>query len=1425
MHFKSMQESDKPSEAGRPRRPWVRRALLALAGALLLVGVALVLLLSPAGGDLLASALASLTREQAPYRLSLRQLDLDWGGGIRAAGLELSDANGPWLVAEDLRLSVSLSDLLRWRLNLAEVRAGAVRLLRLPEAGTPPEEEAFGEGRDSLVPPVGRIAALLVSRLELDPAVAGTALSYGLEGLYDCSVDGLQTRLQVQGQGETSGRLTASVDWDRPGDALRLRLELDDPEGGLALLASLPRTPAQASVALEGPLAALGGDIRIEAGKVGLLKAAVRSLPGQSLPFMKLDGSLSFQPGFLPGTVEELAGRDYALRAELGLEAEGLLRLRQLGLDFAGGSASLAGTYQLADGALGLDGTLTAVSGQRLAALTGLDVQGLSALRLSALGNSETIRFEATAGVAGLRREGFGLQGPAFKVSGTVWPLASAAVSLDAEWTGAEVSGLALGAGRLVVDLVSAPGGAEFRDLSLSQPGEGLQLSGQGRISEAQLQAVLSLKTDGLSFAGIPPSLDMGTLVKADLLWMFAEPTGSARLTAELTPKATAASSLLAVMGKTASVEAGLSYGQGALRLDRLALVASDNRAEGQGSWDIVKETGTVDLDLTLQKLTIPMDSRAALLRAVRIGLRATGRPDAFQMQAEAQVGQGTLAGVQVRNLDLRAEAKRSLGPVSLSFNGQGDLVFGEQLPGQPRQEVLRAQAQGKLSLPLSGDVARGQLDLTLGDVQEPSGSPSARLSARLDAGRAGQDVEFELTAQNWGFEVAWFGVLKAKGTLSDLFESPRIRASAQIERGTLGGIGLSSLSAEISGSANALDLGAQARGTQATPFDLQAAGVLAFGTDEGRLTVRSLQGRWASLPVALQPPCEVSWGRGGWRCPALDLTLGRGRLAVQGVMDAASIELSAQATALPLTPLAAWAGLPLDGEAQGQLHLRGDPTAPSLEMLISVLLQQQVREGEDGLSASLKAEIRTQGAGLAGTVVLQSEQAGDLEGRLFWPARIDLREVGFIPGAGEISGQLQGDIDLALVSLLVRDEEQLVSGRVRIDASLAGQTQAPKAFGSAKLLHGRYEHTRYGIILSDANGVATLQDGDVLLGPVTAGDGNGGSVRITGNWAPLSGDPAVLEMELDRARLLRNELAGITATGPVKLTLLGADGRIESSLTIIDGHLDIPDQLPSSVSELDIREINLPDRGQGSLQQRRPFAPLGLSGTIKVPGRFLVRGRGLDAEFRGALELGGTSAEPSLGGNLNVVRGQFRFLDRLFAISEGSLRFTGAGVIPDLDVSAVATLANIEVKAMLNGPANAFTLRLESTPSLPTDEIMARVLFGRSLTTLSPMQAIQLASALRQLSGSGTGLDPLGTLRSMTGLDQLDVSESATGKGMRVGAGKYVDERVYLELQHDLETGEDNVSVDVEVTPDIGLHGQSGRDNGGLGLYWKRDY
>jgi autotransporter translocation and assembly factor TamB len=139
--------------------------------------------------------------------------------------------------------------------------------------------------------------------------------------------------------------------------------------------------------------------------------------------------------------------------------------------------------------------------------------------------------------------------------------------------------------------------------------------------------------------------------------------------------------------------------------------------------------------------------------------------------------------------------------------------------------------------------------------------------------------------------------------------------------------------------------------------------------------------------------------------------------------------------------------------------------------------------------------------------------------------------------------------------------------------------------------------------------------------------------------------------------------------------------------------------------------------------------------------------------------------------------------------------------------------------------------LSLTSNPALANDELLARLLFGRSIAEMSALQAVQLAAALNSLRNPGGGIDVFGTTRDLLGLDALTLDSGTNEQGesgVNVSAGKYLSDRIYLEVESGVgaERGLEG-SLQFQLTPRINaeLYSRGQFGAGGVELNWKNDY
>ena len=258
--------------------------------------------------------------------------------------------------------------------------------------------------------------------------------------------------------------------------------------------------------------------------------------------------------------------------------------------------------------------------------------------------------------------------------------------------------------------------------------------------------------------------------------------------------------------------------------------------------------------------------------------------------------------------------------------------------------------------------------------------------------------------------------------------------------------------------------------------------------------------------------------------------------------------------------------------------------------------------------------------------------------------------------------------------------------------------------------------------------------------------------------------------------------------------------------------NINIPSSLPPDVANLPIRQAGAPPAAVTP-----PPPPVALDLTVTAANRIFIRGDGIFAELGGKLRIAGTAAAPEPQGGFELIRGNISLAGKTLDFTQGTLNFTGDGFIPTLHLVASVTGNNATVTLTVGGTAAHPTITLTSTPPLPSDEILAQLLFGQSTASLSPFQAASLAAALAQLSGVGGGINPLDRVRNALGLDELSLGGTGTGPPS-VQAGRYVAPGIYLGAAQATNGQGTQASVQINLYKGLKLQTSTGTSSAGGG-------
>jgi translocation and assembly module TamB len=426
-----------------------------------------------------------------------------------------------------------------------------------------------------------------------------------------------------------------------------------------------------------------------------------------------------------------------------------------------------------------------------------------------------------------------------------------------------------------------------------------------------------------------------------------------------------------------------------------------------------------------------------------------------------------------------------------------------------------------------------------------------------------------------------------------------------------------------------------------------------------------------------------------------------------------------------------------------------------------------------------------------------------------------------------------KGSFQSAILSPFIAPRK--IGGPVAFDLRLSGRPALSSLSGRLGMSGGRLSDPAFGIGLEGLTADATVSGGAAEV-RLNAGVAAGGRVSAGGRVGLAPPNTTDLAVTLDRARLRDPGLYEARLSGDLTVTGAVRNLRISGATELREAELRIPTTgFGTQAFAGDIRHLNegtasrrtreragLVGTGAAGTGRGGTGTPVALDVTVSAPQRIFVRGRGLDAELGGSLRLTGTTASVVPVGEFSLIRGRLDLLGKRFDIDEGAVRMEGE-LIPSVRFLASAESEGTVASILIEGQADAPRISFTSAPPLPEEEIVARLLFGRGLTSLSPFQAAQLASAIASLTGRG-GEGIVGRLRSSFGLDDLDVQTGADGT-LAVRAGKYLSRNLYTDVTVG-GGGTTEINLNLDVSKSVTVRGSLASDGGtGLGVYYERDY
>ncbi len=452
------------------------------------------------------------------------------------------------------------------------------------------------------------------------------------------------------------------------------------------------------------------------------------------------------------------------------------------------------------------------------------------------------------------------------------------------------------------------------------------------------------------------------------------------------------------------------------------------------------------------------------------------------------------------------------------------------------------------------------------------------------------------------------------------------------------------------------------------------------------------------------------------------------------------------------------------------------------------------------------------------------------------------LTATGAGPGGTEMraSGQVARDARRAALALTGRAPlafanrfiaPRQADGMAAFDLDLNGPFALASLSGTIRTENARLALPTLRMAFDPIVATAQISGAQATL-DATATVSTGGRILISGPISLTAPYPATLTLRLDALGLSDPALYETVANGTLAVSgPLTGGAAVSGAIALGAVELRVPETGFGVDGSLpDLRHIGEPGAvaatraraGLTGAQSGGGGVPYALDVVVSAPDRVFLRGRGLDAELGGVLRLGGTTQDIVAQGGFELIRGRLDLLGNRLVLTEGTATLQGS-LDPYIRLVAETRAEDVTVRIIVEGPASDPEVRFTSSPDLPEDEILARMVFGRGLDQISPFQALKLASAVATLSGKG-GAGTIGRLRDGFGLDDLDVTTDAEGE-VAVRAGTYISDNIYTDVTVGAD-GTSEVNLNLTLTPNITARGRvSTEGETGIGIFFEKDY
>ncbi|NDV47198.1 hypothetical protein D0T49_09090 [Paludibacter sp. 221] len=485
--------------------------------------------------------------------------------------------------------------------------------------------------------------------------------------------------------------------------------------------------------------------------------------------------------------------------------------------------------------------------------------------------------------------------------------------------------------------------------------------------------------------------------------------------------------------------------------------------------------------------------------------------------------------------------------------------------------------------------------------------------------------------------------------------------------------------------------------------------------------------------------------------------------------------------------------------------------------------------------------ELRDSKLNLLVNIVPQDSGMLSVNGCMPAQVRLDSMQFDFVPKENDSLhlNLLIEKLPLAIVNMFMPMDE--VDGLIESDIKMDGTLKEPDIDGNININNGKLKLNRYGIdyrlIETDINFASEAISVDTFL--IRSHDGTmtaKGNVQFASELYNADLSSSELSVEFDRFNPFDHRQFNMELSGNVGLQATADSVLFSGDLTIPEAYIYLPailnlmgqsgaSEIPKPLLVVEMEKATnqtdsivytvRPDTTATAQIPKFDFMN-NLQGDIRVriPRNTWIRNDDMRLELSGDVELVKHRDFFELFGTIDVVRGQYNMLGKVFVIQSGTVSFQGGEKINpilnieavysfrdpernkrDLGIVATGDIENLDIKFNLEGQ------------SISEGDAVSYILFGMSMDALTSGQQSSLNSSMDAAGLAGMAAASLISsqltkfLGNTLNVDYIEFNANSSFNNASITVGKYITNKLFVSYEQQIGVIEDKDVARYEMT------------------------